>query len=112
MSTVRQMVAAIQHEVQEPELAPTRAAALLLKATALLGNVTQEIRDADAAYAHVLLDCLQTEAKANRARIVAETTPAYARKRQARDTHELLVEVCRSLKVYIRAASDEMELAR
>lgn len=109
--TVREMIAAIQDELLS-DLQPIRAAELLVKGTSLLGNCAAEIRDADAKYNLVLLDCLKTEEKANRARIVAETTPAYARKREARDTQELLVEMIRSLKYFLRVQEEEMKLTR
>ena len=113
MSTVREMVTAIQVEVRDtPDLLPMRASQLLMQGTALIGNVNAEIRDADAKYNLVLLDCLKTEDKANRAKIVAETTPAYARRREARDTLTLLEALIASLKIFIRAQTEEMRLAR
>lgn len=113
MTTVREMVMAIQVEVRDtPDLVPIRASQLLMHATALIGNVNAEIRDADAKYNLVLLDCLKTEEKANRAKIVAETTPAYARRREARDTLTLLEALIGSLKIFIRAQTEEMKLAR
>lgn len=113
MSTVRELVAAIQVEVRDtPDLLPIRASQLLMQATALIGNVNTEIRDADAKYNLVLLDCLKTEEKANRAKIVAETTPAYARRREAHDTLVLLTALVQSLKVFIKAQTEEMKLAR
>ena len=90
------------------DLLPQRASELLMTATALIGNVNHEIRDADAQFNLVLLECLKAEDKANRARIVAETTPAYARRREARDTLTLLTELIRSLKVFIKAQSEEL----
>jgi hypothetical protein len=110
--TVREMVAAIQVEVRDTDLMPERAAQLLAKLTALIGNCNAEIRAADMEYSAVLLEQLQTEGKANRARIVAEMTPAYHRKREARDTKELVVELVRSMKYILRAAEEEMRLAR
>ena len=111
--TVRDMVGAIQMEViKSDDLLPQRASELLMTATALIGNVNHEIREADAKFNLVLLDCLKAEEKANRARIVAETTPAYARRREARDTLTLLTELIRSLKVFIKAQGEEMRLSR
>lgn len=109
--TVRDLVRTIQGEMLG-DLQPQRAAELLSKATALLGNCNTEIRDADAQYAQVLLGCLNSEAKANRARIIAETTPEFQRKREARDTKELVTEMVRSLKYILRAAEEEMRLTR
>lgn len=109
--TVRELVASIQKEMLG-DLQPQRAAELLAKATALLGNCNSEIREADGQYAQVLLGCLNSETRANRARIVAETTPEYQRRQEARDTKELVVEMIRSLKYLLRAFEEEMRLSR
>jgi hypothetical protein len=108
--TVREMVQACQVEIRDTDLHPARASQLLATLTALIGNCNAEIRIADADYASTLLDCMATEGKANRARIVAETTPAYRRKCEARDTKELVIELVRSLKYVLRAAEEEMRL--
>ena len=52
-----------------------------------------EIRAADAAYASVLLVCLDSEERANRAKIRAEITPEFQRRQEARDTKDLLREL-------------------
>ena len=106
--TVRGLVRDVQVEVRDtPDLLPDRAAALLNRLTALFGNINDEIREADAAYAVVLLAHLESEDAANRAKIRAETTPAYQRKREARDTKELAMEIARSLKYFLRVKEDE-----
>ena len=102
------MVRTIQIEVRDtPDLQPDRAAGLLNKLTALLGNLNDEIREADAVFASVLLQHLDSEEAANRAKIRAETTPEYQRKREARDTKELAIELIRSLKYFIRSKAEE-----
>ena len=60
----------------------------------------------------VLLGYLDAEAKANRAKIRAETSPEYQRKREARDTKELVQELVRSLKYFLRSKEEEMRLSR
>lgn len=107
-TTIRGMVRLIQVEVRDtPDLQPDRAAELLNKLTALLGNLNDEIRIADALYAEVLLGCLDSDEAANRAKIRAETTPAYKRKREAKDTKELAIELIRSLKYFLKTKQDE-----
>lgn len=111
--TVREMVRAYQQEIQRAEdLQPERASELLARLTALIGNCNDEIRAADSEYAVTLLHWLDTEAKANRARIRAEISPEFRRKQEARDTKELVIELSRSLKYFLRAKSDEMQLSR
>ena len=113
MVTVRGLVREMQIEIRDtPDLLPDRAAECLNRLTALLGNCNEEIRIADAEYAAVLLKHLGSEEAANRAKIRAETTPEYQRKREARDTKELAVELIRSLKYFLKAKADEYQMAR
>lgn len=113
MSTVRDLVKAIQKELRDSaDLLPDRASELLNQATALLGNCNDELRAADQEYKRILLHCLRTAEKANRAKIEAETSPQYARWQEARDVKDLTVEMIRSLKVFIRSKQEEMRLAR
>lgn len=111
MNTVRDMVRSMQVEIRDtPDLQPDRASELLNRLTALIGNCNDEIREADMGYAVELLKHLDSNEAANRAKIRAETTPAFARKREARDTKELAVELSRSLKYYLRAKEEEARL--
>jgi hypothetical protein len=111
--TVRELVKSYQREIQQTnDLLPDRAAELLMQLTALMGNVNDEIREADSEYAITLLHLLDTEKKANRARIRAEISAEFRRKQEARDTKELVIELTRSLKYFLRAKSEEMQMAR
>jgi hypothetical protein len=113
MSSVRELVRGYQREIQQTaDLLPERAAVLLNQLAALIGNVLDEIREADAEYAVTLLHFLDTEKKANRARIRAEISPEFRRKQEARDTEKLIVELTRSLKYYLKAKQDEYQAAR
>lgn len=109
---VRNLVKSIQREVlNSSDLMPERAAELLTHLTALIGNCNDEIREADGLYASVLLGHLDAEDKANRATIRAQTSAEYQRKREARDTKELCVELSRSLKYFLRSKAEELQLA-
>ena len=112
MTSVRDLVHGYQKEIRDTDLQPERAAQLLTKLTALMGNTNDEIRESDAAYAVVLLGCLDTEEKANRAKIRAEISPEYARKREARDTKELVVCLIGGLKYLLRSLAEEMRLTK
>lgn len=112
MTTVRDWVREIQSEIRATDdLQPSRASHLLNRLSALLGNINDEIREADAEYSVVLLRCLDSDEAANRARIRAEITPEHRRKREARDTRELAKEMIGTLKYFIRSKSDEMRLS-
>jgi hypothetical protein len=110
--TLYERIAAIQSELANGALSPDLARESLVKLTALLGNVTEELRHADHEYKLVLLGCLQGDEAANRARIRAEVTPQYQRARKANDTVKLVIENIRSLKQYMRSLDEEARLAR
>jgi hypothetical protein len=112
MASVREMVHDAQRELLKGDPTPAMSRDLLVRLTSLLGNVMVEQREADAAYLVVLDAALTEHSKANRARIKAEATPEFARKREAHDTRTLLVEMIRTLKANQRSLSDEMELTR
>ena len=101
-----------QREIGAGQLLPARAAELLLELTALMGNVNDEIRLADHAYAVVLVEHLERHEAAARAKIRAETSAEYWRRREARDTKELVQEMVRSLKYFLRSSEEEMRLSR
>ena len=101
--TVRERVKKIQRDLRDGALSPDMARESLVQLTALFGNVNDEQRDADHAYKVVLLESLRTEAKANRARMVAETSAEYVRAREAKDCASLVVEMIRSCRAYLRS---------
>lgn len=110
--TVRDRIRGIQVQLRDGALTPDMARESLVELTALYGNVLDECREADHAYGKVLLGYLEAESKANRARIKAEATDEYQRVKTARDTKELVLEMVRSCKVYLRSLDEEMRLSR
>ena len=112
MSTsVREMIREAQRELRG-DLSPARACELQNTLTALLGNTNEELRESDLDYRHILLQAYKTHDTANRAKIAAETSPEYARFRQAKDTKDLCMEMIRSIRQYLRTAAEEMRLSR
>jgi hypothetical protein len=107
---VRGLVKAAANDIREGDLTPGRASDLLAQLTSLLATVLQEIREADVDYANVLLKYLDSDEAANRAKIRAMVTPEYARAREAKDTQVVLVELIRSLKIILKAQTEEMRL--
>jgi hypothetical protein len=110
--TVIEHIHKIQGDLRDGALTPDLTRESLVQLTALLGNVSDEQRAADSEFKIVLLDAMRTESKANRARIVAETSPQYARAREAKDTATLVQEMIRSCRAYLRSLDEEMRLAR
>lgn len=110
--SVREIVNQIKREILSGDLTPHRASELEQKLSALLGNIMDEARNADALYAEVLAKHMGEQTKANRARILAETSPEFLRKRAVKDTHTLATELIRSLRSMLRMATEEMRLTR
>ena len=111
MTTIRQLVRNMQVEIRDTNLTPDRAADMLVKLTAILGNVADEQRAADLALAHVKLELYQQHKAASRAKVFAEVTPEYARHREAKDCAVLAVELIRSLKRYLVTKTEERQWA-
>jgi hypothetical protein len=101
------LIKSLQEEILRGELTPQRASEILVHISALLGNLNDDIRKADITFNRILLDCYNKETKANRAKILAETTPEFEAKRIARDTKDLAIELIRSLKYLIKSQGQE-----
>jgi hypothetical protein len=110
--TIRERVRNIQNEILAGNLVPARASEMLVELASIFGNINDEIRVKDVEYNKILLHHLETEEKANRAKIKAETTEEYIAKRTARDTKDLALELIRSLKYYLKSAEDEFGVGR
>lgn len=110
--SVRDLVNGLRNEVRDSDVTPERAAVIATQLSALLGNIASEIRDADMAYNAVFARCLDEEKKANRAKIRAELTDEYRRKREAHDVHMVAVEMIRSLRKLQDTYREEMRLSR
>lgn len=110
--SVRERIKAIQKELLSESTSAAQTRAHMLMLTGLLGNVTDEERQADHDYKLILHGCLQSDEAANRSRIRAEVTPQYQRLREATDTKNLVIEMIRSCKVYLRSLEEEMRLQR
>lgn len=110
--TIRERIRAIQKDLRDGAMSPDLARESLVTLTALLGNVNDEQREADHEFKLVLVGALSTEKRANRARIVAETSPQYQRAREAKDTATLVQEMIRSCRAYLRSLDEEMRLQR
>lgn len=106
-TTIRQIITEIRDELREGDVLPDRAAEMLTTLSAVLGNVSDEIRKRDLAYNQKLLECYHSEVKANRAKILAETSPEYQTMRQARDIEKEAVGMIQSLKYYLKVKERE-----
>lgn len=106
--TIRERISSYQSEILKGNLLPARAAEILTEMSALLGNINEEITQRDIAYNKVLLDKLESEKSANKAKIMAGITPEYEAMRVARNTEKVAIEVIRSLKYFLRTQEEEL----
>lgn len=109
---MRDIACAFAVELRDTNLYPSRAAEILVKLTAIIGNCLDEIRHAEHDFNVVLLQHLDAEAKANRARMRAEISPEYLKLREAKDTKELVESMIGGLKYQLRGFEAEMRLSR
>lgn len=110
--SVRDMLRTAQSELVRGEVLPARARELLMHCTGLLGFVLEEIIESEVGYNQTLLELLNTNEAANRAKIRAKTTPEYTRLLRAEKAHEFAQELIRSSKVFLRSLDSEMGLSR
>jgi hypothetical protein len=100
--TVRELILERQAEVRNsPDLLPDRAAEILAELSALLGSIMDEIRKRDVEYNLVLLNALESENKANRAKIKTQTSLEYLAMLEARDAKEVCLKMIKSLKYFL-----------
>jgi hypothetical protein len=110
VSAVKDMANGIHKRMLAGYATPHEAAEDLVQATALMANVQKEVREADHAYAVVLLRFLDADEAAARARIRAETSLEYLRKREARDMGTFLEETVRTLKTLVKLEESQMRM--
>lgn len=108
--TTREIVTEIQVECRDTEVLPLRAAEMLATVTAIMGNLNQELREADLAYDVKYLELFRIHEAANRARLFANVTSEYVRKREAKDTQEEAKQLVITLRQILRTHGDEMRL--
>jgi len=110
--TVRERIAGIQKELADGALTPDLARESLVRLTSLLGNVHDAQRKADHEYKLVLLGCMAGGEAANRARIRAEVSEQYQAASEMKDLANLVQEMIRSCKAYMRSLEEEQRLTR
>ena len=110
--TIRERINDYQGEILKGDLLPVRASEILTEISALLGNINDKITANDIAYNKVLLNYLDSEQTANRARIRANITQEYEDMRNARNTEKVAIEIIRGLKFYLKVREDEYKAGK
>jgi len=110
--TIRSLIQEYQKEIRDTDLTPQRAAEIISKLSALLGNVNDEIKNTQIEYNQVLLKYLDSEEKASRAKIRAEVSPEYQSYLESKNIRELVIEMIRGLKYLVRSYMEEYSNGR
>lgn len=110
--TVRDRIADIQRALRDDDPSPMDLRGYALELVGLLGNVQHEVTEAELAFTAVLMHAYKQEAKANRAKVIAECSPEYARLRTAKDAQRLALEMVRVIKAVMRSSEEEQRLTR
>lgn len=102
------MIDGIEARLLTPSnLSPVQVAELLVQLSAIKGNVNDELTRREMAYNRKLLYFLETEEKANRAKIKANTSEEYEQLREAKNCLESVDSMEGTLKYLQRAKESE-----
>ena len=110
--SIRDRVRKIQKDLRDGALTPDMVRESLAELTGLLGNCTEEYRDAELAFNPVRLACLKAGGAANRAEIEAKCSPEYVRLREAQDYMKMTQQSIVTCRAYLRSLDEEMRLSR
>jgi hypothetical protein len=108
--TIRQRLWVIEKAMLQGGLPPARVREFLTIATALLGSVNREVTEADLAFNAFLAGCRRNCKTAAQARMEAEDSPQYRRKREAEAEQANCEEMVRTLKALLKSLDSEMHL--
>ena len=108
--SIRERISAIQRDLRDGALTPDLTRESLVVLTALLGNCSEEYRQAELAFNPVRLGFLKAGGAANRAEIEAKCSDEYARLREAQDTMKSVQQMIVTCRGYLRSLDEEMRL--
>ena len=91
-------------------LGPHIAAERLVALTALMASLGAEIALKRAKYAEVRVNYLNTSKSAVEAKIRSEATPEFNEWQEREEMRKALIEICRSIKYYLRIQEEEYKL--
>jgi hypothetical protein len=108
--TARERLRVIERAMLVGGLPPSRVRDFLSIATAILGSCNREVTEADLAFNSFLAGCRRNCKTAAQARIEAEDSPQYRRKREAEAEQANCEETVRTLKAMLKSLDSEMHL--
>ncbi len=109
-ATVRDRLRVIERAMLVGNLYPAQVREFLSIATALLGSCGRELVEADLSFNAFLAGCRRNCKTAAQARMEAEDSPQYRRKREAEAEQANCEETVRTLKAMLRSLDSEMKV--
>lgn len=110
--TIRERIQAYQGEILKGDLLPERAATILAEIAALMGNILEEITTREIIYNKFLLETLDNEKTAVRAKIKAETSSEYESMKTAQNIEKVAEGLIRGLKYFLKAKESEYQSSK
>lgn len=110
--TIREMLNEWQSEILNKDLAPDRAAEILVSLASIYGNINEQILKTEMAFNRLLNDALNTNEKANRATIRAKTTKEYENWRIAVNSEKELLALIRSINRLLKVKETEQQSSK
>jgi hypothetical protein len=113
MKTITDIIDEYRNRIaQSTNLSLDEASQIMVELSSLLGNINEEIREAERIYLNKFADMLNTpELSVARATILIKITPEYQRWDKAKGYEKFTLEMIRALKHRCRALHDEIEIS-
>ena len=108
----KELIGKYAKEVYQSNYTPDRALQILGELASLEGNVIDFANKCELAYNLRLQKCYEAEEKANRAKLMANTSPEYKAYLEAKALLKLVSGLQSSLKYFARAKEEEKRNAR
>ena len=115
MKPIREQIRELLNVIwQNADMQPLEASEKLIKLSALLGNVGDNLVKLERSYAQKKISYMQDNPKwpMSKVEIFAQDTDEYQDLRETKELQKSVVEACRALKVFIRVREEEYQNSR
>ena len=106
--TIREMIDDYRNKIKDAtDLQGEEASRYIVELSSIMGNLNQHLLDTQMEYNKKKLELLGEIKSVAKATVSAETTEEYRAYQEAKGYKDVLVEMIRGLKLYVRAKGDE-----
>lgn len=111
--TIKERINDYRNQLQDmSEVTNEKANRILVELSALSGNITTELINRQMIYNQKKMECLEEVKSVARAVMMAETSEEYRNYQEVKGYQELVRDLTRSLKYFIRSLGDDWEMSR